>query len=321
MRTARKKLKGTGCYYHLMNRTAGVKGDRPFNEVTREHGMKLAMRLSEYYLLEFISMCWMGNHFHIVLYAPYEDELPPLSDIATRHNLFYGEESPKYIDPKNTNAVTKIAERMIDISRFMKDYQQTFTRYFNKNHDRRGHLWADRFKSVILEGREALWTAVKYVELNPVRSGVIQTPADYRHCTWGWREGSGTHPFATSFAKHLRRSLGDLGSNLSDDNIFKRFNSELARTIAYESGLVGNDITSEMNKAKRRESMPIRFLRHTRHWTDGGIIGSKAFVKEIACHFRTKTYVDEKRFSHGKMESGVPLYCFKRLRLTGTIKF
>jgi REP element-mobilizing transposase RayT len=215
-----------------MNRTAGAKDSYPLDDVDREYGMNLVRRLSKYYLLEFISMCWMGNHFHIVLYAPSESELPQNSEIAARHNAFYGENSPKAIDPTDFDACLTVGERMIDISRFMKDFQQRYVFYFNKTHQRRGHFWADRFKSTILEGRQALWSAVKYVELNPVRAGLVEDPADYRHCAWGWMAGSGKHPFGDSFVRHMRRSLGDVAVDMTPDALFARFNGELARTIA-----------------------------------------------------------------------------------------
>ena len=312
MRRPREK-RVAGCYYHLMNRVAGLSGERPFDDVDREFGMKLVKRLADYYLLEFISVCWMGNHFHIVLYAPSVEELPSAGEIAARHNAFIGEDSLRLVRPEDEAACSTIGRNMIDISRFMKDFQQRFVFRFNQLRGRRGHLWADRFKSVILEGGEALWSAVKYVELNPVRAGLTSDPEHYRHCTWGWRCGSGIHPFSDMFVKHMRRSLGDAYSSMGKDEIFAEFAAEIARTIAYESGASQEEIDKSMEKAKRGDSMPLKFLSRTRHWTDGGIIGSKAFVREVASEFRDETLVLKKRFSRGVIHNGSPLYCFKRL--------
>ena len=316
MRVAREKLSDAGCYYHLMNRTAGEISSLPFEDVDREFGMKLVRRLSEYYLLEFVSMCWMGNHFHIVLYAPCADELPPLAEIAARHNAFYGADSLKAVDPDDSSACLDVGRRMIDISRFMKDFQQRFVHRFNRLHGRRGHLWADRFKSTILQGGEALWTAVKYVELNPVRAGVAADPADYRHSAWGCFSGSGRHPFEKSFVKHMRDSLGDFGASLTASELMARFAGELARTIAAESGACPEEIASEVEKAERGETMPVRFLRRTRHITDGGIIGGKEFVRNVAARFRDEASLKRHRLSRGSLDDGSVLYCFKQLRLT-----
>ena len=313
MRVARKKLTKTGCYYHLMNRVAGEEHSYPLGDVDREYGMKLVKRLSEYYLLEFISMCWMGNHFHIVLYAPPVSELTSDEEIAARHNAFYGERHPRNIDASDSAACAKTGADMVDISRFMKDFQQRYVFYFNKTHRRRGHFWADRFKSTILEGRQALWTAVKYVELNPVRAGLAAEPADYRHCTWGWMSGSGAHPFGDSFFKHMRRSLGESAAGMTREELHALFRSELARTIANESSLDEEETRAKMRKAERGETMPVRFLRRTRHWTDGGIIGSKSFVRDVALKLGDGAKRAGKRFSRGAVDDG-HLYCYKVLR-------
>ena len=316
MRVARRKLTEVGCFYHLMNRVAGDKSFLPFGDVDREFGMKLVKRLADYYLLEFVSMCWMGNHFHIVLYSPCEAELPSPAEIAGRHNDYYASAPGKTVDPRDTEACFEIGRRMIDISRFMKDFQQRFVHRFNRLYGRRGHLWGDRFKSTILEGREALWTAVKYVELNPVRAGLCENPAYYRHSTWGWCSGSGKHPFEGAFCAHMRHSLGDAGVGMSDSEVFSVFAGELARTIAAESGAGSEEIHATVAKAERGESMPVRFLRRTRHFTDGGILGSKEFVRQVAAKFQKDSQSRQKRFSRGALPDGSKLYCLKRLRLT-----
>ncbi len=43
-------------------------------------------------------------------------------------------------------------------------------------------LWADRFKSLLIEGGEALAAVAAYIELNPVRAGLCADPKDYRYC-------------------------------------------------------------------------------------------------------------------------------------------
>ena len=316
MRTARRKIIGKGCYYHLMNRLAGNAHDYPFTDVDREHGMRLVAKLSNYYLLEFISMCWMGNHFHIVLYAPSKDELSGNQVIAERHNNYYNNRLDKMIEDDDDDACTMIAEKMIDISHFMKNFQQAFVVYYNRAHQRRGHLWADRFKSVILDREGALWAAVKYVELNPVRAELVTDPADYRHSTWGWFCGSGKHLFADGFFKHMAHCSRLSSKDCSRQELIAIFRGELARTIAYEAGQYGEELYETVQKSKKGVSMPIRCLRRTRHWTDGGIIGSKEFILNMAGYFvMDKKKLLKKQLSCGRTDTGEYLYCFKRLSL------
>ncbi len=315
MRTSREKISEGGCYYHLMNRTAGVKDDYPFGDVERETGMKTVCRLKEYYLLELISMCWMGNHFHILLYVPDNNEIPDYTQVAARHNAYYKSDKTKWIEGDDEIACRKTLDRMRDISDFMKIFQQTHTHYMNKKLNRRGRFWADRFKSTIVGGRDALMTVIKYVELNPVRAKLIDDPADYRHCTWGWFNGSGKHMFGASFFKHLRIAFtNDNSDTWTDERLINEFRSEIARTIMYEKIDNTEEIEAAVEKARKRETMPVQFLRRMRHITDGGIIGSKIFVLETALYFRDRKKVIKKKFTHGKTADGIDLYCYKQLR-------
>ena len=113
----------------------------------------------------------------------------------------------------------------------------------------------------------------------------------------------------------MSRSLGEAGEKLGGAELFSLFRSELARVMADEAGLSGDALSSEVEKAARGDSMPLRFLRRTRHWSDGGIIGSKAFVLEIGSRFRDASRL-KRRLSRGTPPDGGPLYCVKRLRKT-----
>ncbi len=53
-----------------------------------------------------------------------------------------------------------------------------YTQYINRLHDRSGHLWQNRFYSCPLD-EPHLWTALRYMERNPVRAALVRRPADY----------------------------------------------------------------------------------------------------------------------------------------------
>jgi hypothetical protein len=50
----------------------------------------------------------------------------------------------------------------------------------------------ERFKSVLVEDGEALRTMAAYIDLNPVRAGMVKDPKDYRWCGYGEAMGGGT---------------------------------------------------------------------------------------------------------------------------------
>ena len=123
-------------------------------------------------------------------------------------NAYYGKNRIP-MDPKlDPEKCRKISEQLKDISFFMRQIHQKFIYYINRVHKRRGTLWADRFKSTILDGEQALWNCVKYIELNAVPAKLVEDSADYRFCTWGSFCGSGRHIFSDNFVRHMRRSLG-----------------------------------------------------------------------------------------------------------------
>ncbi len=79
----------------------------------------------------------------------------------------------------------------------MKELKERFSRCFNKHHERRGTLWMERFKSVLAGDGEALRTMALYIDLNPVRAGLVDGLKD---CRWtGYGEATGGSKRALSW--------------------------------------------------------------------------------------------------------------------------
>jgi len=67
----------------------------------------------------------------------------------------------------------------------MKELNETIARYLNMRNQTRGHVWGDRFKSVLIENGRGLLACMAYVELNGVRAGLCSRPSEYRWCSVG----------------------------------------------------------------------------------------------------------------------------------------
>lgn len=65
------------------------------------------------------------------------------------------------------------------VSRMMKAIGERYVKRFNKTHHRTGTLWEGRFRSSIVDSRGYLLTCQRYIELNPVRAGVVSHPSQY----------------------------------------------------------------------------------------------------------------------------------------------
>ena len=66
-----------------------------------------------------------------------------------------------------------------DVSKFMKHVAQAFTRFVNKQHGRTGTLWEGRFKSSLVDSEQYLLRCYRYIEMNPVRAGMVNHPGQY----------------------------------------------------------------------------------------------------------------------------------------------
>lgn len=65
------------------------------------------------------------------------------------------------------------------ISRLMHQLGSSYVRYFNQRTGRSGTLWEDRFQSCLVQDDEYLLQCYRYIELNPVRAGMVEHPAEY----------------------------------------------------------------------------------------------------------------------------------------------
>jgi REP-associated tyrosine transposase len=62
----------------------------------------------------------------------------------------------------------------------MRNIQSAFARWYNRSYQRRGRFWADRFKPVYLEDERAVLDCMLYVDLNPVRAGLVERPEEWQ---------------------------------------------------------------------------------------------------------------------------------------------
>lgn len=71
--------------------------------------------------------------------------------------------------------------RQANLSRLMRQINGVYTQAFNRRHSKVGHLFQGRFKAVLVDRDAYLLAACRYVELNPVRAGIVDTPN-----AWPW---------------------------------------------------------------------------------------------------------------------------------------
>lgn len=66
------------------------------------------------------------------------------------------------------------------LSQMMQSMGRCYVRYFNREYQRSGTLWEGRYRSCLIQEDTYLLEVYRYVELNPVRAGMVASPGDYR---------------------------------------------------------------------------------------------------------------------------------------------
>jgi putative transposase len=72
------------------------------------------------------------------------------------------------------------ARRENGVSAMMQSLGRLYVRYFNHAYRRTGTLWEGRFKSCLVDAETYLFHLYRYIELNPVRAGMVADPAEYK---------------------------------------------------------------------------------------------------------------------------------------------
>ena len=229
-------------------------------------------------------------------------------EIKKRFRLYYGNEAEFSVA-----RMDYYREKWGKLSDFIREIKQRFSRYYNKMNGRRGTLWGERFKSVIVEKGETVVNCLAYIDLNAVRAGIVRRPEDYRWCSLGYHSQTSNKDgfLSTDFG------LVEFGV-LSETERFRRYRryvyeaGALARSDGKSSRTIDASLVEKEREKNYRVTQSERFLNKTRYFTDSGIIGSKAFVKEHYQQF--KDMFQSKHEKKPKPIKGLTgLYSLKRL--------
>ncbi len=89
------------------------------------------------------------------------------------------------------------------LSKFMKQLNLAYFHYYRRLYDYTGHFWQGRFKSNIIEMDSYLLQCGKYIELNPVRAGVVGHPAKYQFSSYNFYAGGRSDSLITPSPVYL----------------------------------------------------------------------------------------------------------------------
>jgi REP element-mobilizing transposase RayT len=328
-----KPEKGAACF-HVMSRT--VNGEFLFGPTEKEGFRRMMWRMAQFSGVEIFTYVVMDNHFHILLKVPdrekwlrkFEDKvgkepgageerlLAHLSTVYSKAFLKQVRNELKSLRERGMEAealtvLQRFKDRFCDVSLFTKELKERFSRWFNKQNGRRGTLWMDRFKSVLVEGEAALATMAAYIDLNPVRAGIMDDPMLYEYSGYG---------DATNGSKRARRGLCK-ALNLPQDSWETRGLARY-RLFLFDEGLPVEPKSTSLGKGKRKrrgikmgartevianggEISPAQALRkRVASFSNGVAVGSERFVRRVASRYRKEMGRKKERHPRAISEGG-----------------
>jgi len=275
--------------------TRTVNGERFFGDREKEVLRKMIWQVADFCGVQVLTYCVMSNHFHVLVRVAECDQLSD-NELLRRYRVLYPKptkyqtasiallEKDLKAGGKEAEAIRrKLLARMGDVSEYMKAVKQRFSVWYNRSHQRYGTLWAERFKSVLVEGHgNPLQTMAAYIDLNPVRAGLVEDPKDYRFC--GYAE-------AVAGNKAAREGLRRIWADRTNAHTCKH-GPYMVAAQAHRELIFGKRAAdggaSAMSRKKALKVLETEdavlpktvVLRcRVRYFTDGAILGSQEFVR------------------------------------------
>ena len=204
-------------YYHCVSRCvrrAFLCGEDSFTGQSYEHRRGWVedkmLSLAAIFAIDICAYAVMSNHTHLVLHVDaYKADNWSIREVLERwHHLHKGTQfTQKYLENKVMAEFELVSvykscesyrERLCDISWFMRELNESVARMANNEDKCTGRFWEGRFKSQALLDEAALVACMAYVDLNPVRAKMENTPESSKHTSIKTRievaKANQTHP-------------------------------------------------------------------------------------------------------------------------------
>ncbi len=95
------------------------------------------------------------------------------------------------------------------LSRLMQNLNRLYVQRLNRRFERTGHLWAGRFKASVVDSEHYLLSCMRYIELNPVRAGMVVHPQGYPWSSWHANVGERQSRLVTPHSEYLALGATD----------------------------------------------------------------------------------------------------------------
>ena len=288
-------------YYHVMSRV--VDRQPVLDELGRDRFVSIMRECEEFCEVRVITFCIMANHFHLLLEVLRPPEaLPTIEEMFQRLEKLTVQQDVGALrqrvelyrqnqDSQAEEALLKALHgRMYNLSVFMKMLKQRFSKWHNKRTERKGTLWEERFRSVVVDGTgQGLAAMAAYIDLNPVRARMVTDPKDYRWSGYGEAVAGQqkSHGAIASLMATVRGGPEEVeGRGLELYRMFLYNEGREDREIVGEDGrtargaLTQEEVLEVLN-GKGKLGLTDYIRCRVRYFSDGAVLGSREFVERI----------------------------------------
>ena len=178
-------------------------------------------------------------------------------DLLEEHSRQFGVAIHSYVLMDNHIHVLATPSTAEALPGMMQAVGRRYVRYFNDRYHRTGTLWDGRYKSTLVQSESYLLICMAYVDLNPVRAGMVAQPADYAWSSHGHYTGQRTdklitpHPLAwelgnTPFAREAAYA------SLVQGGLAHRAQTAITDSVLYGWALGDAEFVANLQKKTRR---------------------------------------------------------------------
>lgn len=294
--------------YHITSRVAG--GELIFGDQEKEYFLQTLERYASGFYINIHAFAIMSNHLHILVSErTQEARIASAKELTDRYHMIFGldaeppigrVEADGSITVDDDGGIERLRNRLGSVSRFVQEYKQTCSRWFNKRHQRKGYLWGDRFGGTAVERGDPELVCSAYIDLNAVRAGIVKIPEAYRWCSLGMRVRN----------PHRAKSL--LAPLLLSE-MYPTITLPWYRLFVYRCGQmpmpgkasISAEIAAEVEAVHGRLGIGERAAYRIRNISEGVAIGSQVFVSAIQQQLKRKNILPRPLTS--------TLFCTRRL--------
>ena len=216
-----------------------------------------------------------GNNRQAIFFADedYTVYLDKLKDFSEKYQV----KVHAYVLMTNHVHLLVSTEHEGAISKMMQSIGRYYVLYINKTYQRTGTLWEGRYKSTLVDSDNYLFTVMRYIEMNPVRAGMVEHPVDYPWSSYQANALGKSIRLLTpheqymqlgdTFTERCSRYVGLFDAYLSDNTL------ELIRTSTNKAWVLGSE------RFKRQVETQIN--RRVEPANRGGDRKSKKFREQV----------------------------------------